>query len=151
MWKVSARYSGGCLCNWNGGVLVVGGPFAYGCGGYAGSYLERMLPVVPKPLSASAAEMKYTISRSTFECSGTKSRNSGGIHRSNPNRILSADASRQRSADCKGQIRSKHGRCISGHSLRQSEKRRCPWLEFSNLSCTDKKILGQAAGRRSNK
>ena len=30
----------------NGGTLVVGGgPFAYGCGGYAGTFLESMLPV----------------------------------------------------------------------------------------------------------
>ena len=30
----------------NGGTLVVGGgPFAYGCGGYAGTFLEEMLPV----------------------------------------------------------------------------------------------------------
>lgn len=30
----------------NGGTLVVGGgPFAYGCGGYEGTFLERMLPV----------------------------------------------------------------------------------------------------------
>lgn len=34
----------------NGGVLVVcGGPFAYGCGGYHGTVLEKLLPVYPKP------------------------------------------------------------------------------------------------------
>ena len=33
----------------NGGTLVVGGgPFAYGCGGYAGTYLEKMLPVATR-------------------------------------------------------------------------------------------------------
>ena len=34
----------------NGGNLVVcGGPFAYGCGGYDGTVLEKLLPVIPKP------------------------------------------------------------------------------------------------------
>lgn len=34
----------------NGGNLVVcGGPFAYGCGGYDGTLLEKLLPVIPKP------------------------------------------------------------------------------------------------------
>lgn len=34
----------------NGGTLVVGGgPFAYGCGGYAGTFLETLLPVKTKP------------------------------------------------------------------------------------------------------
>ena len=34
----------------NGGTLVVGGgPFAYGCGGYSGTFLEKMLPVTTHP------------------------------------------------------------------------------------------------------
>ena len=34
----------------NGGVLLVtGGPFAYGCGGYAGTFLDSMLPVESRP------------------------------------------------------------------------------------------------------
>ena len=34
----------------NGGTLVVGGgPFAFGCGGYSGTFLESMLPVKTKP------------------------------------------------------------------------------------------------------
>jgi hypothetical protein len=34
----------------NGGVLLVtGGPFAYGCGGYTGTLLDSMLPVESKP------------------------------------------------------------------------------------------------------
>ena len=34
----------------NGGNLIVcGGPFAYGCGGYDGTLLEKLLPVIPKP------------------------------------------------------------------------------------------------------
>jgi len=44
----------------NGGKLVVGGgPFAYGCGGYTGTFLEKMLPVKPYPfdcLPACAAD-----------------------------------------------------------------------------------------------
>ena len=40
----------------NGGTLVVGGgPFAYGCGGYTGSFIEEMLPVTTFPFDCRPA------------------------------------------------------------------------------------------------